>query len=210
MEKIIRGIVSFSLRNRPVVIFMTIAIAVAGVFSYKTTPVEAFPDVTNTQITIITQWQGRSAEEVERFVTIPLEITLNAVQKKTSLRSTTLFGLSVIKIIFEDEIDDFNARQQVMNLLTGIDLPEGVSPEVQPPYGPTGEIFRYTLEGKDKTPRELKTIQDWVIDRNIRSVEGIADIVSFGGEVKIYEIVVSPHQLKEYDSFAGLPSSYQK
>jgi heavy metal efflux system protein len=199
MEKIIRGIVSFSLRNRPIVIFMTIAIAVAGVFSYKTTPVEAFPDVTNTQITIITQWQGRSAEEVERFVTIPLEITLNAVQKKTSLRSTTLFGLSVIKIIFEDEIDDFYARQQVMNLLTGIDLPEGVSPEVQPPYGPTGEIFRYTLEGKDKTPRELKTIQDWVIDRNIRSVEGIADIVSFGGEVKIYEIVVSPHQLKEYD-----------
>lgn len=199
MEQLIKGIVTFSLRNRILVLFVTFLIVVAGVYSYKNTPIEAFPDVTNTQITIITQWNGRSAEEVERFVTIPLEVTLNAVQKKTSLRSTTLFGLSVVKIIFDDEVDDFFARQQVMNLLVGLNLPDGVDPEVQPPYGPTGEIFRYTLESKGKAVSELKTIQDWVIDRNIRAVEGVADIVSFGGEVKIYAIEVNPLLLTEYN-----------
>jgi cobalt-zinc-cadmium resistance protein CzcA len=199
MEKLINSIVTFSLKNRIAVIFITFALAVAGVISYKNTPIEAFPDVTNTQITIITQWPGRSAEEIERFVSIPMEITLNAVQRKTSLRSTTLFGLSVIKIIFEDDVEDFVARQQVMNLLGEISLPDGVNPEVQPPYGPTGEIFRYTLKSEKRSVRELKTIQDWVIDRNIRSVEGIADIVSFGGEVKIYEIVVDPRYLTDYD-----------
>ncbi|MBY0425812.1 MAG: efflux RND transporter permease subunit, partial [Cytophagales bacterium] len=199
MNKLIKGIVTFSLKNRALVLFLTGVLVVAGVFSYKNTPIEAFPDVTNTQITIITQWPGRSAEEVERFVTIPLEVILNSTQRKTSLRSTTLFGLSVIKIIFDDGVDDFFARQQVMNLLVGINLPDGVSPEVQPPYGPTGEIYRYTLTSKTKTVRELKTIQDWVIDRNIRSVEGIADIVSFGGEVKTYAIEVNPLLLTEYN-----------
>lgn len=199
MEKLIKAIVTFSLLNRGLILIMTAGIVVAGIISYKSTPIEAFPDVTNTQITIITQWPGRSAEEVERFVTIPLEVTLNAVQRKTSMRSTTLFGLSVIKIIFEDDIEDFFARQQVMNLLVGINLPEGVDPEVQPPYGPTGEIYRYTLESKTQSIRELKTLQDWVIDRNIRAVEGVADIVSFGGEVKIYEISVNPLLLKEFN-----------
>lgn len=199
MQKLIKGVLTFSLKNRFLVLFMTFLMVVAGVVSYKSTPVEAFPDVTNTQITIITQWPGRSAEEIERFVTIPIEVSLNAVQRKTSLRSTTLFGLSVIKIIFEDDVEDFFARQQVMNLLAGIDLPEGATPEVQPPYGPTGEIYRYTLKSENRSVRELKTIQDWVIDRNIRAVEGVADIVSFGGEVKSYEVVVRPGLLSEYN-----------
>jgi cobalt-zinc-cadmium resistance protein CzcA len=199
MNKFIKGTLGFSLKNRFFVIFCTLLIVIAGVISYKSTPIEAFPDVTNTQITIITQWPGRSAEEIEKFVTIPLEIAMNSVQKKTDVRSTTLFGLSVIKIIFEDNVDDAFARVQVNNLLPTVDLPTGVAPEVQPPYGPTGEIFRYTLKSNKKDVRELKTIQDWVIDRQFRSVPGVADVVSFGGEVKTYEISVNPQLLADYD-----------
>lgn len=124
---------------------------------------------------------------------------MNPVQKKTDIRSTTLFGLSVIHVMFDDDVDDFYARQQVYNLLNDADLPEGVTPEVQPLYGPTGEIFRYTLRSDKRTVRELKTFQDWVIERK---PEGGApewlDIVSFGGEVKTFEVSVNPNQLINY------------
>jgi len=149
-------------------------------------------------VTIITQWPGRSAEEIEKFITIPIEIAMNPVQKKTDIRSTTLFGLSVINVMFEDKVDDFFARQQVYNLLNDADLPEGVTPEVQPLYGPTGEIFRYTLRSDKRSVRELKTLQDWVIERKLRAVPGVADIVSFGGEVKTFEVSVNPNQLISY------------
>ncbi|MBS1637214.1 MAG: efflux RND transporter permease subunit [Bacteroidetes bacterium] len=199
MKQFISFIISFSLKKRGFILFVTLLLVVAGVISYQNTPVEAFPDVTNTQITIITQWPGRSAEEIEKFVTIPLEIALNPVAKKTSLRSTTLFGLSVVKIIFEDDVDDTYARQQVNNLIGGADLPDGVDPDIQPPYGPTGEIYRYTIESKNRTPRDLKTIQDWIIERNLKSVQGVADVVSFGGEVKSYEVSLDKNALDEYD-----------
>jgi cobalt-zinc-cadmium resistance protein CzcA len=198
MNKFIKNIISFSLKNRFFIFFLTALAVVAGFVSYQNTPIEAFPDVTNTQITIITQWPGRSAEEIEKFVTIPIEIGLNSVQKKTDIRSTTLFGLSVVKIMFEDNVDDAFARQQVNNLLGSIDIPEGVKPDVQPPYGPTGEIFRYTLKSSTRTSRELKTMQDWVIDRQLKSVPGVADVVSFGGEAKTYEISVDPRRLLDY------------
>ena len=178
---------------------MVLVLVVAGIVSYLNTPIEAFPDVTNTQIIIVTEWNGRSAEEIERFVTIPLEVGMNSVQRKTNVRSITMFGLSVIKIIFEDDVEDFFARQQVNNQLRSISLPEGVSPDVQPPYGPTGEIFRYTLESKTKDTRELLTIQNWVIDRQLRAVAGVADIVAFGGREKTYEIMVNPTQLAQYE-----------
>ncbi|RZK43649.1 MAG: efflux RND transporter permease subunit, partial [Hymenobacter sp.] len=198
MNKFIQGIIAFSLKNRGFVFLLTLVAIIAGVISYRNTPIEAFPDVTNTEITIITQWPGRSAEEIEKFVTAPIEIALNPVQKKTSVRSTTLFGLSVVKVIFDDGVDDAYARVQVNNLLSGADLPDGAEPEVQPPYGPTGEIYRYTLTSKDKTTRELKTIQDWVIERNLKAVPGVADVNSFGGEVKSYEISVDPSKLQDF------------
>ncbi|MFN3403849.1 MAG: efflux RND transporter permease subunit [Cytophagaceae bacterium] len=199
MKKIISRVLAFSLRHKYFVFFATFILAVAGVFSYLNTPIEAFPDVTNTRVQIITQWPGRSAEEVEKFITIPIEVEMNSVAGKTSLRSISLFGLSVVTMIFDDHIDDFHARQMVVNRLMNVNFPEGVDPEMQPPYGPTGEIFRYTLHSKKRDVRELKTIQDWVIDRNLKGVQGIADVVSFGGEVKTYEISVDPHQLKNYD-----------
>jgi cobalt-zinc-cadmium resistance protein CzcA len=192
MNKAFKGILAFSLKNKYFIFFATALLAVYGVITFKDMPIEAFPDVTNTEITIITQWPGRSAEEVEKFVTIPIELAMNPVQKKTSLRSTTIFGLSVVKLIFDDGVQDTYARQQVNNLLHNADLPDNVDPDVQPPTGPTGEVYRYTLESNFRDPRELKTLQDWVVDRELRSVPGVADIVSFGGMVKTYEIQVNP------------------
>jgi cobalt-zinc-cadmium resistance protein CzcA len=199
MNKFIKGVISFSLKNKFFVFAMTLVVVAAGIWSYLNTPLEAFPDVTNAQIVIITQWPGRSAEEVEKFITIPIEIEMNSVQKKTNLRSISLFGLSVITIIFDDGIDDAFARQQVMSRIVNVDLPEGVNAELQPPSAPTGEIYRYTLTSKKRTSRELKTMQDWIVERKLKSVPGVADVVSFGGEVKAYEITADPYLLKKYD-----------
>lgn len=198
MSKLIKKIVGFCLRNRFFTFFMVGVLTIVGIVSYLHTPIEAFPDVTNTQIIIVTQWNGRSAEEVERFVTVPIEVSMNAVQKKANVRSTTMFGLSVIKIIFDDGVEDFFARQQVNNQLRNIELPDGAMPEVQPPYGPTGEIFRYTLASDKRDSRELLTLQDWVIDRELRKVPGVADLVAFGGEEKIYEVRMDAVQLNKY------------
>lgn len=198
MNKFIDFIIAFSLKRKYLILCLTLLTIVLGVYCFKETPVDAFPDVTNTKVTIITQWPGRSAEEVEKFVTIPIEIAMNAVQKKTDIRSTTLFGLSVVTVVFDDHVDDEFARQQVYNMLNDADLPEGVTPDVQPLSGPTGEIYRYTLKSKKRSARELKTLQDWVIERKLRSVPGVADIVSFGGEVKTYEVQVNPNQLATY------------
>ncbi|MDE3235543.1 MAG: efflux RND transporter permease subunit [Bacteroidota bacterium] len=198
MNKIIKSIIHFSLRHRYFVFFLTGILAVIGFISYKNTPIETFPDVTNTQIIIITQWPGRSAEEVEKFVTIPLETALTSVQKKSNLRTTSSFGLSYIRIIFDDNITDDFARQQVFSRINNIDLPDGIKPDVQPPYGPTGEIYRYTLKSKTRSIRDLYTIQDWVLDREFKRIPGVADVNSFGGEEKSFEIGVNPSYLTKY------------
>jgi cobalt-zinc-cadmium resistance protein CzcA len=200
MEKIISSLIGFSLRNRPFILFMTELFVLWGTVSYLNTPLEAFPDVTNTQIIIVTQWPGRSAEEVERFVSIPIEVAMNSVQRKTSVRSITMFGLSVTKIIFEDDVEDFFARQQVNNLLKGVALPSGVEAEVQPPYGPTGEVFRYTLQTtRPYTTSDLLVWQEYTIDRALRSVPGVADVCVFGGAQKTFEILVNPSVLQKYN-----------
>lgn len=199
MNIFIAHLISYSLKNKILVFIMVLGLALAGIWSYLKIPIEAFPDVTNTQIVIVTEWKGRSTEEVERFVTSPVEIAMNSVQHKTAVRSVTMFGLSVVKIIFEDDVEDFYARQQVNNQLLNVDLPNEVRAEVQPPYGATGEVFRYTLESKDRDSRALLTLQNWVIDRELRKVPGVADVVAFGGQEKIYELSVDPQKLKQYD-----------
>jgi cobalt-zinc-cadmium resistance protein CzcA len=195
MNKTLKSILGFSLKNKFFIYFATVILVIYGVITFINMPIEAFPDVTNTEITVITQWPGRSAEEVEKFVTIPIEIALNPVNRKTSLRSTSIFGLSVVKLIFEDDVQDAYARTQVNTMIQNAELPDNISPQVQPPTGPTGEIFRYTITSSFRDPRELKTIQDWTVDRELRSVPGIADIVSFGGTVKSYEIQVNPQKI---------------
>ena len=195
MNKLLKNLIVFSLHNYYFILFATALLLIAGIITFNNMPIEAFPDVTNTEISVITQWPGRSAEEVEKFVTTPIEIALNPVQKKVSLRSTSVFGLSYIKLVFDDGVVDKDARSQVTNLLANADLPEGIQPSVQPPTGPTGELFRYTLKSSFRDQRELKTMQDWIVDRQIRAVPGVADLVSFGGKVKTYEIQVNPEKL---------------
>ncbi|MBS1920990.1 MAG: efflux RND transporter permease subunit [Bacteroidetes bacterium] len=195
MKKILKSILAFSLKYRYFVLFAAVALTVIGVITFRNMPIEAFPDVTNTEVVIITQWPGRSAEEVEKFITIPIEIALNPVQNKVSLRSTSIFGLSYIKIVFEDNVTNDAARIQVNNLLPNAELPPGIGPSVQPPTGPTGEIYRYSLQSSTRDVRELKTLQDWVIEKQLRAVPGVADVVSFGGQTKDYEIKVDPGKL---------------
>ncbi|PRD47476.1 efflux RND transporter permease subunit [Sphingobacterium haloxyli] len=198
MKKFVQNIVTFSLQNTTIVLFAVMILVFAGIYALRHTAVEAFPDVTNTRARIITQWPGRSAEEVEKLVTLPISKEVNSIPRKSNVRSISLFGLSVVTVQFEDGVEDFYAQQYVSNKLAGVDLPDGTDTEVEPPSGATGEIFRYVIRG-DLPIKELTALQDWVIERELLGVPGVADIVSFGGEEKIYEIKIHPAELKNYD-----------
>ncbi|GAA3782739.1 CusA/CzcA family heavy metal efflux RND transporter [Flavobacterium ginsengiterrae] len=198
MKKFVQGLVAFSLKNSLIVFFLTAVLFVAGIVSYIHTPIEAFPDVTNTRARIITQWPGRSAEEVEKFVTLPISKQMNTIPKKAEVRSISLFGLSVVTVLFDDGVDDFYAQQYASNRMSGLDLPEGADAEIDPPSGATGEIFRYVIKS-DLPIKEIKAIQDWVIERELVSVPGVADVVSFGGEEKMFEIKINPTELENYN-----------
>lgn len=198
MKKVVQNIVSFSLKHSLVVLFFTLALLFSGIYAYLHTPIEAFPDVTNTRVRIITQWPGRSAEEIEKFVTLPVTKEMNTIPKKTDVRSISLFGLSVVTVQFEDGVEDFYAQQYAGNKMRSIELPEGAESSIEPPSGATGEIFRYVV--KSNLPiKEVSAIQDWVIERELVGVPGVADVVSFGGEEKIYEIKINPTELANYN-----------
>ena len=198
MKKLVQNVVTFSLRNTTLVLFMVMLLLFSGIYALFHTPIEAFPDVTNTRARIITQWSGRSAEEMEKLVTLPISKEMNSIPHKSSIRSISLFGLSVVTVQFEDAVDDFYAQQYVSNKLSGVTLPEGADAAIEPPSGATGEIFRYVIKS-DLPLKEVTAIQDWVIERELLSVPGVADVVSFGGEEKIYEIKINPTELKNYD-----------
>ncbi|MFZ4861524.1 efflux RND transporter permease subunit [Sphingobacterium sp. Mn56C] len=198
MKKLVQNIVTFSLRNTTFVLFAVMALLFGGIYALKHTGIEAFPDVTNTRARIITQWPGRSAEEMEKLVTLPISKEMNSIPHKSNIRSISLFGLSVVTVQFEDGVEDFYAQQYVSNKLNSVTLPEGADASIEPPSGATGEIFRYVLES-DLPIKELSAIQDWVIERELLSVPGVADVVSFGGEEKIYEIKINPTELKNFD-----------
>ncbi len=198
MHKFIENIIALALRNHVFVLFLTSVLLVAGAVCYKNTPIEAYPDVTNTRVKVIAQWSGRSAEEVEKLVTMPIMQQLNTIPRKTDVRSTSLFGLSVITVLFEDGVDDFFAQQYASNRMQDIDLPEGVELSIEPPSGATGEIFRYVLRS-DLPLREVSAINEWVVQRELLSVPGVATIATFGGEEKIYEIKVKPSELANYN-----------
>lgn len=197
MHKLVENLIAFSLRNHIFILFLTCILLVAGIVSYLHTPIEAYPDVTNTRVRVITQWSGRSAEEVEKFVTLPIMRALNTIPRKTDVRSTSLFGLSVVTVIFEDDVDDFFAQQYASNRMQDLDLPDGAEASIEPPSGATGEIFRYVLKS-DLPIREVAAISEWVVERELLSVPGVASINSFGGEDKIYEIKVNPTELMNY------------
>lgn len=197
MHKFVEKIIAFALRNHILILFLTAILFVAGIVCYINTPIEAYPDVTNTRVRIITQWPGRSAEEVEKFVTLPIMREMNTIPRKTDVRSTSLFGLSVVTVIFEDGVDDFFAQQYSSNRMQDLNLPEGADPSIEPPSGATGEIYRYVIKS-DLPIREVTALNEWVVERELLSVPGVASINSFGGEEKMYEIKVNPVELANY------------
>ncbi len=197
----LKKIVDLALRERLVVYFMTVLIIVAGIYAFTQLPIEAYPDLTNVRVQVITQWPGRGAEELEKFITIPIETEMNGIPHLLNLRSISLFGLSVVTLTFDDNADEFFARTNVTQKLQNVQLPDQVNSQLSPQSGPTGELFRYTLTSPTRSVMELKSIEDWVLERQFKAVEGVADVVSFGGPTKQYEVDIDPHKLAYY----GIP-----
>jgi cobalt-zinc-cadmium resistance protein CzcA len=188
------------LRHRAVVIALLAAFIVIGINSYRELPVEAYPDVTNVSFQIITLFPGHAAEEVERLVTIPIENVMNGIPKRVSMRSISLFGLSQITLVFEDDADNANVRNLASQLLATVNLPTGAQAGLSPDATPIGEIYRYTLRApKDFPAVELKALEDWVVEKKFRQVPGIVDVNGFGGLTKQYQVLVDPAKLKSYN-----------
>jgi cobalt-zinc-cadmium resistance protein CzcA len=193
-------LIDFALRNRIMVLSAAIVLFVWGIISFRNLPIEAYPDVADTYTQIITQWPGHAAEEVEQQITIPLEVTLNGVAHMTHLRSVSLAGLSVITIIYDDEISTFNARTEVIDRLQQVTLPSGVSPGLGPDYSPTGQIMFYTLQSSNPKydVMELKTLQDWFVLNQLKSVPNVVDVNIFGGPTREYQVQIDPGKLVSY------------
>jgi cobalt-zinc-cadmium resistance protein CzcA len=199
---VLHGIIRFVLRQRLLVLGGVALLTVAGIRSFQALHVEAFPDVEDIKVQIISLWPGHAAEEIERSVTLPIERQMNGTPNLTNLRSVSMFGLSVVTLVFEDGITDYFARQQALERLTAITLPAGVSSGLAAMSNSTGEILRYTLRGR-RPLTELKELEDWVVEPAFRTVPGIADVVSFGGQVKEYQVDVDPAKLQAYGLSLG-------
>src|SRR5271167_2970462 len=196
----IRGLIDFALRNRILVLSVTVVLFAWGLISFHNLPIEAYPDVADTYAQVITQWPGHAAEEVEQQITVPLEVTLNGVAHMTHLRSTSLAGLSVITIIYDDDTTTFNARQEVLDRLQLVTLPTGVNPNLGPDYSPTGQIMFYTLQSTNPKydVMELKTLNDWYVVNQLKAVPNIVDVNPFGGPTREYQVQVDPGKLVSY------------
>ncbi len=195
----IRKLLGFALSQRLTTITIVIAVIIGGIWSWIQLKKDAYPDIGDTQVEVITTYPGQAAQDVEQQVTLPLERALNGVPKVIDRRSKTIFGLSVIDLTFEDGTDDYFARQQVLEKLNDAVLPDGVQPSLGPLTGPVDEIFRYVIQANDNyTPMQLRTLQDWTIIPHLLQVPGIADVVNFGGLVKQYQVITSPNNLFRY------------
>src|SRR5271154_5859569 len=194
----IHRIVQAALRQRFLVLMLTGFITVGGILSFQRMPVDAYPDLAPPQVEIITQWPDHAAEEVERLVTLPLELEMNGVPHMVVMRSISLYGLSDLILTFEDSTDDYFARQIVFERLAQATLPTGVTPSLAPLFSPSGLVYRYVLESPDRTPQELKTIEDWVVERAYRSVRGVADDSGFGGTTMQYQVLLDPARIYGY------------
>ncbi len=189
---VINRIVASSLRQRFLVLLATFLLMVTGTWSLNRLPVEAYPDLSPPMVEIITQWPGRAAEEIERLITVPIEIEMNGIPKMTTVRSISLYGLSDVRLTFRDGTDNYFARQQVFERIANLSLPGGVTPSVAPLFSPSGLIYRYVLQSPDRSPLELKTIEDWIVERQYKSVPGVADDSGLGGETMQYQVLVDP------------------
>ncbi|WP_323026703.1 efflux RND transporter permease subunit [Gelidibacter japonicus] len=202
----IKNLLIFSHKNRPLVVVLSLLIMAIGYYSFTELKIEAYPDIADTNVIVVAQYQGRAAEEVEQQVTIPLERVLQDVPNVIDRRSRTIFGLSVVQLTFKDDTDDYFARQQVMERLASAELPEGVISELAPLSTAVGEIFRYVVEAPPSySPTELRDLQDWVIEPYLLQTNGVADITTFGGPLKQFHILIDPDKLRKFDlSFSDI------
>src|SRR5438034_302133 len=195
----IARVVAFALHQRFITLALALLLTAGGIASFHRLPIEAYPDVADVEVDVITLWPGHAAEEVERYITIQLEKEINGIADVTFLRSFSNFGLSNIKILFADGTDNYWSRQQVLERITQADIPADAKPQLGPLASPIGEVYRYTLESRTMPLVDLKAYQDWVLEREFREVPGVADVVSWGGGIKQYQVTVEPERLRAYN-----------
>lgn len=194
----IHHIVKFALRQRFLVLMVTLLMIVAGAESFRRMPVDAYPDLSPPMVELVTQWPGHAAEEVERLTTLPLELAMNGTPNLKVMRSISLYGLSDVILTFQDTTDAYFARQVVFERLSDATLPTGVTPTMAPLFSPSGLVYRYVIESPDRSPMELHTFEDWIIERAYRSVPGVADDSGFGGPTMEYHVLLDPVRLYNY------------
>src|ERR1700674_3806100 len=194
----IHRIVQFALKQRFLVLMLTAFVLMWGIISFQRMPVDAYPDLSPPMVQIITQWPGHAAEEIERLVTLPIEVEMNGAPHMAVMRSISLYGLSDVILTFQESTDDYFARQVVFQRLADVQLPSGVTAGLSPLFSPSGFVYRYVLESPDRSPQELKTIEDWVVERAYRSVPGVADDSGFGGTVMQYQVLLDPARIYGY------------
>src|SRR5277367_2405507 len=204
----IHYVVQFALRQRLLVLLVVAFLAVGGAISFQHMPVDAYPDLSPPMVEVITQWPGHAAEEIERLVTVPTEVEMNGVPKMAVMRSISLYGLSDVIMTFEEGTDDYFARQVVFQRLSEVSYPTGVMPTLAPLSSPSGLVYRYVIDSPDRTPQELKTYEDWVIEREYKQVPGVADDSGFGGTVMQYQVLLDPARL--YGNHVSIPQVIQQ
>ncbi|MDR3702377.1 MAG: CusA/CzcA family heavy metal efflux RND transporter [Candidatus Sulfopaludibacter sp.] len=194
----IAKLVSFALRQRFLIVIASVALMIYGALSFQKLPIDAYPDLSPPHVEIITQWPGHAAEEVERLVSIPIEIEMNGIPRLESLRSISLYGLSSVQMNFEYGADPYFVREQAFERVGNATLPSGLQPSISPLFSPSGLIYRYVLQSTDRSPQDLKTIEDWVLERHYRSIQGVADDSGFGGTTMQYQVLLDPNKLFAY------------
>ena len=196
----IQALVDFALKNRWLVLGAVLTLTVWGIISFRNLPIEAYPDVANNYVQIITQWPGRSAEEIERQVTVPIEIQMGGIPHLAHLRSSSLAGISSLMLIFDDESTGDTNREHVLERLNQVNLPAGIQPQMGTDWSPVGQIYWYTLESTNPAydVMEKKSLEDWSLEKQFKSVKGVVDVASFGGPTREYQIKLDPDKLVSY------------
>jgi cobalt-zinc-cadmium resistance protein CzcA len=194
----IAKLVSFALRQRFLIVIASLALMLWGALAFQKLPIDAYPDLSPPHVEIITQWPGHAAEEIERLVSIPIEIEMNGIPRLEALRSISLYGLSAIEMNFEYGADPYFVREQAFERMANASVPSGLQPTISPLFSPSGLIYRYVLQSPDRSPQDLKVIEDWVLERHYRSIQGVADDSGFGGTDMQYQVLLDPNKLFAY------------
>jgi cobalt-zinc-cadmium resistance protein CzcA len=194
----IAKLVSFALQQRFLIVIASVALMIYGAVSFQRLPIDAYPDLSPTHVEIITQWPGHAAEEVERLVSIPIEIEMNGIPQLDSLRSISLYGLSSVQMNYEYGANPYFVREQAFERVGNASLPSGLQPSLSPLFSPSGLIYRYVLQSPDRSPQDLKVLEDWVVERRYKSIQGVADDSGFGGTTMQYQVLLDPNKLFAY------------